>query len=321
MNDKVKKDLVILIALIVVCAICARYFAKGETLEEYAKAGTTDSGVTEAAGMEDSDSISETIDELKKNDQKDMVENDSSVTSTDKDTENNSDLTEQAAEKASNAVTDANVNEANDISQNSPPYSDEFDISENFYYEPLSDDVISRITGISYVDNPNISLDDLRYLSLLYVDFNGDTKHGEMICNKSIAQDLLEIFYELYNNDYRLESVKLIDEFDGDDTKSMLANNTSCFNYRVVEGSKKLSNHAYGLAVDINPFYNPYITYKDDVTKISPAGSEAYADRTLDFPYKIDENDLAYKLFTQHGFKWGGNWNSVKDYQHFERSN
>lgn len=321
MNDKVKKDLVILIALIVVCAICARYFAKGETLEEYAKAGITDNSVTEAAGMENSDSVSEAIDELKRNDQKDMVENDSSVTSTDKDTENNSDLTEQAAEKTSNAVNDANVNEANDISQNSPPSSDEFDISENFYYEPLSDDVISRITGISYVDNPNISLDDLRYLSLLYVDFNGDTKHGEMICNKSIAQDLLEIFYELYNNDYRLESVKLIDEFDGDDTKSMLANNTSCFNYRVVEGSKKLSNHAYGLAVDINPFYNPYITYKDGVTKISPAGSEAYADRTLDFPYKIDENDLAYKLFTQHGFKWGGNWNSVKDYQHFERSN
>lgn len=321
MNDKVKKDLVILIALIVVCAICARYFAKGETLEEYAKAGITDNSVTEAAGMENSDSVSEAIDELKRNDQKDMVENDSSVTSTDKDTENNSDLTEQAAEKTSNAVNDANVNEANDISQNSPPSSDEFDISENFYYEPLSDDVISRITGISYVDNPNISLDDLRYISLLYVDFNGDTKHGEMICNKSIAKDLLEIFYELYNNDYQLESVKLIDEFDGDDTKSMLANNTSCFNYRVVEGSKKLSNHAYGLAVDINPFYNPYITYKDGVTKISPAGSEAYADRTLDFPYKIDENDLAYKLFTQHGFKWGGNWNSVKDYQHFERSN
>lgn len=321
MNDKVKKDLVILIALIVVCAICARYFAKGETLEEYAKAGATDSSVTEAAGMENSDSVSEAIDELKRNDQKDMVENDSSVTSTDKDNENNSDLTEQAVEKNSNAVTDANVNEANDISQNSPPSSDEFDISENFYYEPLSDDVISRITGISYVDNPNISLDDLRYISLLYVDFNGDTKHGEMICNKSIAKDLLEIFYELYNNDYQLESVKLIDEFDGDDTKSMLANNTSCFNYRVVEGSKKLSNHAYGLAVDINPFYNPYITYKDGVTKISPAGSEAYADRTMDFPYKIDENDLAYKLFTQHGFKWGGNWNSVKDYQHFERSN
>lgn len=321
MNDKVKKDLVILIALIVVCAICARYFAKGETLEEYAKAGSADSSVMEVAGMEDSNSVPETIDELKMSDQKDMVENDSSVTSADKDTENNSDLTEQAAEKTSNAVTDTNVNEANDISQNSPPSSDEFDISENFYYEPLSDDVISRITGISYVDNPNISLDDLRYISLLYVDFNGDTKHGEMICNKSIAKDLLEIFYELYNNDYQLESVKLIDEFDGDDTKSMLANNTSCFNYRVVEGSKKLSNHAYGLAVDINPFYNPYITYKDGVTKISPAGSEAYADRTLDFPYKIDENDLAYKLFTQHGFKWGGNWNSVKDYQHFERSN
>ena len=286
MNDKIKKDLIILVALIIVCAFCARYFAKGETLEEYASAKASDSSVTQNEAAVENTDHAETDTTTEESDQENNLKNDSAVISNDKN-------------------TDCEVQ----------------DITKTFYYEPLSEDIISRITGISYTENPNISLDDLRYLSLLYVDFNGETRHGEMICNKSIAQDLLEIFYELYKNNYQIESVKLIDEFEGDDVKSMLANNTSCFNYRVVEGSKKLSNHAYGLAVDLNPFYNPYITYKDGETRISPVGSEAYADRTLDFPYKIDENDLAYKLFTGHGFKWGGNWNSVKDYQHFERSN
>ena len=191
---------------------------------------------------------------------------------------------------------------------------------DGFYYEPISNDVFKRISGVSYPVDCTISLDDLRYVGLLYVDFDENTQSGEMICNKAIAQDILEIFSELYNNGYQIESIKLIDEFEGDDTASMLANNTSCFNYRVVEGTTRLSNHAKGLAIDLNPFYNPYITYnKDGSTNISPEGSEAYADRNDSFPYKIDENDLAYKLFKEHGFTWGGNWNSVKDYQHFEK--
>ena len=116
--------------------------------------------------------------------------------------------------------------------------------------------------------------------------------------------------------------MRLIDEYDGDDTASMEDNNTSCFNYRVVEGSTSLSKHALGRAIDINPLYNPYITYdKQGGTHVSPEKAAAYADRGMNFPYKIDENDLCYKLFTQHGFIWGGNWNSVKDYQHFQKTN
>ena len=111
----------------------------------------------------------------------------------------------------------------------------------------------------------------------------------------------------------------MIDEYDGDDLASMEDNNTSCFNYRPVEGTSSLSKHALGLAIDINPFYNPYITYnKDGSEKVSPANASAYADRTSSFPYKIDENDLCYQLFKEHGFTWGGHWNSCKDYQHFQ---
>ncbi len=98
-------------------------------------------------------------------------------------------------------------------------------------------------------------------------------------------------------------------------------NNTSCFNYRVVDGTTNLSKHALGCAIDINPVYNPYVGFNkggSGETYISPKGSEVYADRSQNFPYKIDENDLCYKLFIKHGFTWGGNWNSCKDYQHFQ---
>ncbi len=165
-----------------------------------------------------------------------------------------------------------------------------------------------------------ISYDDLRYLHIMHYNFDGELVEGELICNKGIAQDLVEIFYELYRNEYQIEKVLLIDEYAGDDTASMEDNNTSCFNYRRVANSTSLSKHALGLAIDINPLYNPYITYnKDGSENVSPVAGMDYADRTVSFPYKIDENDLCYRLFTEHGFTWGGNWNSCKDYQHFQK--
>lgn len=219
---------------------------------------------------------------------------------------------------------------------------DSIHYKEGFFYQPLSDDVIRRITGISYPvdeetapllsfeavnivpdkDGLAISYDDLCYMNVLYYNFDGEMATGELICNRKIAQDLVEIFYELYVNEYQIEKIRLIDEYNGDDTASMEDNNTSCFNYRLVDGSSNLSKHAMGLAIDINPFYNPYVVFNRDgsgQTYISPKGSEVYADRSQNFPYKIDENDLCYKLFTAHGFIWGGNWNSMKDYQHFQK--
>lgn len=213
---------------------------------------------------------------------------------------------------------------------------------DGFYYEPLSEEIKAKITGISYpasapeaassvvpVTNiledgtvPAVSYDDLRYLSVLYYDFNGEVQTGELICNKAIADDLMEIFHELYRNEYQIEKIRLVDEYQADDTASITDNNTSCFNYRVVEGTTSLSKHALGCAIDINPFYNPYVVFNKNgsgETYISPPGSEVYVDRTKDFPYKIDESDLCYKLFTEHGFTWGGNWNSCKDYQHFQK--
>lgn len=189
----------------------------------------------------------------------------------------------------------------------------------NFYYEPLSEDIKKRITGLSYKKDCPIPYDELRYVSVQYINFKGNSSTGELICNKAIAQDLVEIFYKLYEADYQIEQIRLVDEYGADDNLSMQDNNTSCFNYRTIAGTDKISMHGQGLAIDINPFFNPYITYRDGGTQVAPAGAEAYADRSKPFAYKIDENDLCYRLFTEYGFTWGGHWNSSKDYQHFEK--
>ena len=189
-----------------------------------------------------------------------------------------------------------------------------------FYYEPLSDEIKNRITGISYPADSTVPYDDLRYVGLLYYDFDGNVQTGELICNKGIAQDMVEIFYQLYLSQYQIAKMVLIDTYNADDTASMADNNTSCFNYRTVDGTTHLSKHAYGLAIDLNPFNNPYVENNSDGTVyISPLGSEAYADRTANLAHMINENDLCYQLFIQHGFTWGGSWKSYKDYQHFQK--
>jgi len=192
---------------------------------------------------------------------------------------------------------------------------------EGFYYEPLNENVKQRIYGLSYKEDCTIPYDDLRYLSLNYINFSGEIVTGELICNKLIADDLIEIFYELFVAGYQIDKIKLIDEYQADDDLSCADDNTSCFNYRVVEGSTNLSKHAMGMAIDINPIFNPYVTFPDGIQRVSPAGSEVYADRSLDFAHKINEADLCYQLFISHGFTWGGNWKTLKDYQHFQKSN
>lgn len=293
MMKKYMKPLILILILIFLCAILSKVLNGSETLLEHARkhspaSETTEEAKSSASGEEESASEPK------------------SSAAADKDkTASKPEITTSAEERATTESTEGSYDQT----------------LLSFYYEPLSTEIIARIDGISYQENENITLEDLRYVHLLHYNFEGEVTEGELICNKAIAQDLLEIFYELFLAEYQIEKIQLIDEYEGDDTASMEANNTSCFNYRVVDGTSRLSKHAYGLAIDINPFYNPYVVYQNDgTTYISPAGSEAYADRSRNFPYKIDENDLCYKLFAEHGFTWGGNWNSSKDYQHFQKT-
>lgn len=215
-------------------------------------------------------------------------------------------------------------------SVHTPPYYPEspnrYTYAEDFYYERVSDqpELMERIRDLSFNESVNtkISYDALCYVRVLYVNFENVDCEGELICNAAIAQDLVEIFYELYQARYPIESIRLIDDFNADDDASMAANNTSAFNFRLTTGSTTyISDHSWGICVDLNPLYNPYVAVDETTGEqiVVPAEAAAYADRTAEFAYKIDEDDLAYQLFTQHGFTWGGHWESVKDYQHFQK--
>lgn len=192
--------------------------------------------------------------------------------------------------------------------------------AQSFRAEMIDEDIFGRIKGLSYKDNCTVPIEDLRYLQILHYDANGEVKQGEMICNERISDDLLYIFKALFDAKYPIESVRLVDEYGADDNLSMINNNSSAFNFRYISGTTRLSKHSLGLAVDINPLYNPYVRMVNNKLSVEPIEAQEYADRTRDFPYKIDTADLCYQLFMQRGFVWGGNWESVKDYQHFEKA-
>lgn len=191
--------------------------------------------------------------------------------------------------------------------------------SDGFTSEPIPDAIWQKMQGKTYVDNPYVSRSDLRYLRVKHWDYDEQTHQGELVCNRLIADKLLAIFRELYKAHYPIQRIRLADEYDADDERQMRDNNTSSFCYRNVSGSKNLSKHARGLAIDINPLYNPYIRYRKDGSQIiEPANAKPYADRSKSYRYKIVKGDLCYRLFIKHGFTWGGSWRTMKDYQHFE---
>ncbi len=189
------------------------------------------------------------------------------------------------------------------------------DTASFFSVSPLPDSVFTLMQGRSFNDRCPVSREDLRYLTILHKDLKGRTLKGEMVCNELIAEDLRVIFLELYKAGYPIEKVSLIDNYGADDEASMRDDNSSCFNSRTIRGTSLISKHSLGLAVDINPFYNPSLKHGN----VRPEGAEAYTDRNSDFPYKIVRGDPCHKAFTSRGFIWGGGWASSKDWQHFEK--
>ena len=178
--------------------------------------------------------------------------------------------------------------------------------------------VFQRIYGKSYKENCTISLDKLRYVCVSHYGFDYLIHQGELIVHEAIAEKMICIFQELFAIKYPIEKLVLVDEYDADDICSMSANNSSAFNYRMIEGTTILSNHSKVLAIDINPLYNPYVRYFDGQPSILPENGAIYANRNLQCPYYIHKNDACYRIFCKYGFTWGGDWEHAKDYQHFE---
>ncbi|SFV71426.1 hypothetical protein MNB_SV-13-1361 [hydrothermal vent metagenome] len=187
---------------------------------------------------------------------------------------------------------------------------------------PITKDIkIRMIEGNSWRKACPIPLEDLRYLRIKHWDFQGETTWGELIVHKNIAKNTTKIFKALYFIKYPIKQMRLVSDFKGNDWQSIEADNTSAFNCRPVTGNKKKwSKHAYGKAIDINPIENPYIS---KTGYISHKASHKYRQRIIyknkkaEYQAMLVPKSPATRIFKKYGWKWGGDWKTIKDYQHF----
>jgi len=188
-------------------------------------------------------------------------------------------------------------------------------IESIFKAEPLPDYVLEIIRGRSFRSYTPFDYDFLRYLTITHMDFYGNRRIGNMIVATELADEVLDIFQEIYEYGFPIYRMRLIDFYGTLDYLSMADNNSVAFNFRNIAGTNVLSRHALGRAIDINPIQNPYIRGGT----VWPLAGTAYLDRSYVRPGMITRGDIVYRAFTSRGWTWGGIWQSPRDYHHFER--
>jgi hypothetical protein len=169
------------------------------------------------------------------------------------------------------------------------------------------------LAGGSWKPRCPVPLSQLRLLKVAYWGFDRRAHMGYLIVNRAWARKLAGVFHILYDRRFKFRRMRLIDEYGASDARSMAADNTSAFNGRYVSGTTRWSMHAFGLAIDINPVENPYVSG----SHVSPAAGRPYVDRTRKATGMIHAGDFVVRAFRSIGWKWGGSWPGTKDYQHF----
>ncbi len=183
---------------------------------------------------------------------------------------------------------------------------------------PITPNIKKRmINGGSYHQGCPVALNSLRYIKLKYIGFDGAEHNGELVVNKAVANDVVNIFKKLYGIKYPIKKMELVSNYGGSDFKSIEADNTSAFNCRFVDGTTKWSNHSYGRAIDINPIENPYVSKSGHT---SHKASKEFVPRTHAISNAVIlAGDSIVKIFKSYGWRWGGDWHCCKDYQHFDK--
>jgi len=214
-------------------------------------------------------------------------------------------------------TTNMNQNEQSDGLTSPPPTLESLPepFEPIFTHEPIPLEIAEFINGVSFHENTHFGMDFLAYVTVTHKNFHGESVIGHVIVAAEIADEVLDIFRDIYAAGFPIHSIRLIDYFSASDYDSMAANNSSAFNFRYIDGTQTLSRHAFGMAIDINPAQNPYI--RDDV--IWPEVSRAYLDRDNVRPGMIVRGDAVYTAFRSRGWIWGGDWRRPIDYHHFER--
>jgi hypothetical protein len=183
---------------------------------------------------------------------------------------------------------------------------------------PLTTELAQRVLHfIHQVDRaPKIDISDLRHLQVPFYGFDGQEHLGDLIVHRVVAEEVEQIFLELFHAHFPIEKIRLIEEYGADDNASMEDNNSSAFCYRfAVAKPQILSKHSFGLAIDVNPLYNPYV--KKEL--ILPKNGARFTDRTIDTKGMIRPGDRCHQAFCKRGWTWGGSWPDRQDYQHFEK--
>ena len=190
-----------------------------------------------------------------------------------------------------------------------PPSGDDFEATVG----PVPDDVAERSSWSA--DCP-VTLEELRYLTMSYVGFDGEFHTGEIIVHERVADDVVDVFRQLHTAAFPIEEmrVRTAEELTAPPTGD--GNITSGLECRKAVGSTSFSQHAFGLAIDINPFQNPY--ERGDL--VLPELASSYLDRANERPGMIFRNGPVVQAFTSIGWIWGGNWNSLIDLHHFSEN-
>ncbi|MCW2888628.1 MAG: hypothetical protein JWL58_5490 [Streptosporangiaceae bacterium] len=174
---------------------------------------------------------------------------------------------------------------------------------------------VSRDT-VKYSWHPGcpVPVSGLRLIKMTYWGMDHQPHNGQLVVNASVAGDVVTVFKKLYAGRYPIRRMELVDVYKGSDFDSIEADNTSAFNCRNAEGSSSWSQHAYGLAIDVNTCENPYV-YPDGT--VSHKKCVKFKDRSRRDPGVIHNGDLVVRSFRAIGWGWGGLWSGAKDYQHF----
>lgn len=219
-------------------------------------------------------------------------------------------------------VNDENIKRNNNIlSEKTCEEIHNNDNNKNFEYEFKKEEIPqqlkNKMQGVTISSKSHVTFDDLCCLTISYYGYDDKIHVGQLIVNKKLGDEVLNIFKELLEIKFPIEKMKPACEYGGDDEKSMSDNNTSAFNDRPIEGSGGLSYHQLGTAIDINPLINPYIRLSDNT--VLPTNARKYLKRDEEYKGIIKEGGSCVSIFEKYGWTWGGNWKSLKDYQYFEK--
>jgi len=236
-----------------------------------------------------------------------------------------------------------------------------FAFSADYHYNinPPDEQTIQamKISG-SWKPGCPVPPEDLRVIELTHHTFEGADALGKILVYKSVANEVAEIFGELYSIGFPISKMHLIDDYNASDDASMNDNNSSAFNCRPITGmTGQFSNHSWGAAIDLNPAINPYIKpkspellaqFRSEITSttadsalagllnafclltpdhclVLPSSASQLLDRSIERAGTVTPNSAAVEIFSKHGWNWGGNWplnpsDRVRsDFQHFEK--